>query len=401
VDSANTGKVQTGGGNGGGGSVTTPAPKPDVTADVNNQPLPPDADFDALFSDSPEFDEFLEKFDKAHANDKDPEKTAKAYDRAYDAALARWISSKNIPAKPEEPPTGPPRPLDAFRRTPSIPTTLEEIQKDLQRANPHWDDPAFNIVAGPDKSNRQNHMHRVNCQRCVLAHEARRKGYEVTAVSVEDGWMPAPWSDDIMSHDLNKLSSTQQIASLFVKEDGSAPSWEPTSSVRRLPAVNDLERKILAWGEGGRGIIYAAWMDSYGGGAHVFSVEVKDGKILYLDPQSNNKDFGAGEDPNKNWKMRFSPSKALMALRVDNTDITQTGTTWMKGRTNDQVNLPTGAELTRHIDGKSGPEQILWGHLWQQLRAGEPPTLPQGGEYDSPEGRAIAREALLWLRRPD
>lgn len=391
---ADTGGVQNGdggNGNGDGGSVA-PEVKKDTT-DTTKQTLPPDKDLEALFQASDAYLAFDKKYENA---------SAEKYDIEYQKALSKWIE-KNAPEAPGS--SEPEKPLDVFRRTPSVAKTEEEIFLDITRVNPHYQDPDFNIVQGPDTSVRRNIKHRINCQRCVVANEARRKGYDVNAVSVEEGYLAVPWdnslNDGYGQHDFDNYSATNNdIASLFELEDGSNPSWEWVPSVTRTGAISQLEAKILAWGEGARGIVYAAWMKKYNGGAHVFSVEVKDGKILYLDPQSGKANYGSGLDPNFNWKMRFSPSKSLGAMRVDNADINANGVTWMKERNNFQVNLPTGAELTAHIDGKTPQEQIIWGHIWQQIRAGDAPSLPPELASE-PEAMKTAKEAAAWVRRPD
>ena len=65
------------------------------------------------------------------------------------------------------------------------------------------------------------------------------------------------------------------------------------------------------FGEGARGAITVVWKD--GSGAHIFSWEVREGKVVFYDPQSG-KSLGDASD-------YFSRSKQRVhVMRMDNLD---------------------------------------------------------------------------------
>ena len=104
--SAGTGGVtggQGGGGTGsGGGSVVAESP----TKDINEFELPADASFEDQFEASESFEAFEERFEKAHARDKDPDATVKAYKREYKKAFDKWMTSQDA-GRPAGPPALP------------------------------------------------------------------------------------------------------------------------------------------------------------------------------------------------------------------------------------------------------------------------------------------------------
>ena len=52
--------------------------------------------------------------------------------------------------------------------------------------------------------------------------------------------------------------------------------------------VEELEQKILSWGEGARGTIFGIWDGNDNG--HFFSAEVSGGNVMFVDSQSNRAD---------------------------------------------------------------------------------------------------------------
>lgn len=162
---------------------------------------------------------------------------------------------------------------------PRIPGTLSEAlgQKGrpmgMARAaagtNPHYSD-AFEAYSS-------------NCQRCVLAYEARRRGYDVTALPTYSGDL-LPAGKDYMK----ALSNPQMV--------------NVGKSVKRV------ESEMKSYGAGSRAII------SVGKGVdgHVFIAENVGGKITYIDPQ-HNKRFS---------KLRFSHVTRASVTRIDNLQFT-------------------------------------------------------------------------------
>lgn len=97
-----------------------------------------------------------------------------------------------------------------------------------------------------------------NCQRCVLAYEARRRGYDVTALPTYSGDL-LPSGGDF----LRALSNPQVV------------------DVGR--SVSRVEAQMRQYGNGSRAIVRVA----NGRGGHVFIAENVHGRIAYIDPQTN------------------------------------------------------------------------------------------------------------------
>lgn len=110
-----------------------------------------------------------------------------------------------------------------------------------------------------------------NCQRCVVAYEGRRRGYDVTAQPTYEG--------DTLSHSFavgDKRFGNWQGAFQNMKS-------ENVSSNSPQIARRKLEKKMSAYGDGTRGVVSVVWKD--GSGGHVFNVEQVKGKTLYIDAQ--------------------------------------------------------------------------------------------------------------------
>lgn len=97
-----------------------------------------------------------------------------------------------------------------------------------------------------------------NCQRCVLAYEARRRGYDVTALPTYSGDMLPAGGDYLKA-----------LSNPVVVDVG--------KSVRRV------ESQMAQYGSGSRAIVRVA----KGGSGHVFIAENIGGKVSYVDPQTN------------------------------------------------------------------------------------------------------------------
>ena len=124
------------------------------------------------------------------------------------------------------------------------------IRQDLAAVNPNY---------GTDEG------YNYNCGNCVAAYELRRRGIDVEAQP-------------------RKLMLPYEWANMF---EGFSQQ-KPTSTTRDK-VVEELEHKILLWGEGARGTIYGVVISVEGAG-HFFSVEVNGGKVMFVDSQSNTAD---------------------------------------------------------------------------------------------------------------
>lgn len=163
---------------------------------------------------------------------------------------------------------------------PTIPSTLKEALgvkgKPMSQAaasagtNPHFN-PLYDAYSS-------------NCQRTVLAYEARRRGYDVTALPTYKGDL-LPRGKDY----LKALSNPKTV--------------ETGKSVKKI------EAQMKGYGNGSRAIITV----SKGHEGHAFIAEYHNGKVSYIDPQTNSK------------YARLSLSKVTRSTvtRIDNQNFTE------------------------------------------------------------------------------
>lgn len=163
---------------------------------------------------------------------------------------------------------------------PRVPGTLSEAlgekgePKSMVQAsagtNPHYN-PAYGAYSS-------------NCQRCVLTYEARRRGYDVTALPTYSGDL-LPYGGDY----LKGLSNPQPV--------------NVGKSTRKIT------QQMKNYGDGSRAIISV----SKGRNGHVFIAENKGGKIYYIDPQING----------KYTKLNLSRVSRASVTRIDNQNFTE------------------------------------------------------------------------------
>lgn len=128
-----------------------------------------------------------------------------------------------------------------------------------------------------------------NCQRCVVAYEARRRGYDVVAQPTYAG--------DTMPYANN-------YANNFV-----GAKIESVGARNAAGVLKNVQNKMAGYGDGSRGIISVQWKGSRSG--HVFNVEQKGGKTIFRDAQT-----GHSYKPENVFK-KVSP-KSVEIVRVDN-----------------------------------------------------------------------------------
>lgn len=162
-----------------------------------------------------------------------------------------------------------------------------EIEDCYNTVNPHY------------KENEPDYSQ--NCQRCVAAYEARRRGFNVTA-------------------GIRTFDKEERIASTFdikgwpnVFQDGLKSMIRPAG--RNSAAVKGSISKLMAgYGNGARSIVFVKWEGSTT--SHVFIAEQEEGKTRFIDPQTGAKDcedyFAEG---------KIYPSETLM-LRIDDKQFT-------------------------------------------------------------------------------
>lgn len=102
-----------------------------------------------------------------------------------------------------------------------------------------------------------------NCQRCVVAYEARRRGYDVTAQPTYQG-------------------DTMPMNGNYIREYFVGAKTDSVGSTSDKKTVKNLESKMGEYGDGSRALVQVQWK---GGGGHVFMAEQRNGKTIYRDPQ--------------------------------------------------------------------------------------------------------------------
>lgn len=136
-----------------------------------------------------------------------------------------------------------------------------------------------------------------NCQRAVIAYEARRRGYDVVAQPTYQG--------DTLPQAAYTNPRTGARNSRWM---GAFQRARPVSVGARnaRDAQRRLEDQMRQFGNGARAIVSVHWNN---GGGHVFNVENRNGNIIYVDAQVGG---------------RYNPRELFRAIRTSETNITRT-----------------------------------------------------------------------------
>lgn len=157
-------------------------------------------------------------------------------------------------------------------------------EQDLAATNPNFVDGRYGIWE-------------YNCQRCVTAYEARRRGIDVEALP-----LPVPvtqqWKDQ-MSHS-DGWASAFRNGSII---DCSASSGTAACS-KVIKAMKDMP-------DGARCAVQTIWKGN--GGGHVFIAEKINGNVVFVDPQQH----GSPDQSNYQWSGNSNGRKTHI-MRLDN-----------------------------------------------------------------------------------
>ena len=160
--------------------------------------------------------------------------------------------------------------------------------EDIKATNPNY-----------QKSKEQeDKLYTHNCQRCVNAYEARRRGYDVTAL---------PYIKN-RADDLPRMTSVNGWANVY---KNGRDDLIPVISNTKKNVKKKVIQQMKAWGNNARAIIRVCWRWNSG---HVFIAENRNGNIVFLDPQAGNLDVG-------NYFNYIKVKKTHM-LRIDNKEFT-------------------------------------------------------------------------------
>lgn len=122
----------------------------------------------------------------------------------------------------------------------------------------------------------------VNCQTCTYVHELRRMGFDVTAMGNEKGAV----SDFLKSHGMTWKDR-------FTTDGTTGLPYNMTHRWARSKGYKTMTEKRLreyfteTMVDDGRYEVYCCWKS---GSAHVFMCEVKNGKMMFFDPQTGAQD---------------------------------------------------------------------------------------------------------------
>lgn len=142
----------------------------------------------------------------------------------------------------------------------------------------------------------------MNCQRCVVAYELRRRGYDVTALPT--------YKDDTLPQIAykNKALGTYEGRWKGAFKDAKTVNVGDASQRK---TISNIENKMAEYGEGSRGVVQIFYR---GGGGHVFNVERKNGKTIYSEAQT-----GKVKDIRKT--MQMVKTQSVNLVRTDNLKI--------------------------------------------------------------------------------
>ena len=169
--------------------------------------------------------------------------------------------------------------------------------------------------------------YQINCQRCVVAYELARRGYDVEALGNFGGigGKRDRSSVSYQSYDKgfwgNWMGAFQKAKPVYV---GKGLERDDSAQL-----VSNIEKQMKQWGPGSRAVIQTFWK---GGGGHVFNVEVdKHGKVTWLEAQvGTRRPNDAVVDIDKRSKSMIPSS--VMLVRTDNLRVSDRAKEFVKPR---------------------------------------------------------------------
>ena len=268
------------------------------------------------------------------------------------------------------PPVPPPYPANLRQKEDKRRDTDERLANDIVAVNPRWRE------GNPDPN--LNQQWDVNCTSCAEAVEMRARGYDVTAEP-----RPADITDNTFTG----------IVKRWLNEDGQQEDWQRFYG-DKSEQMTGLKAEVNSWPEGARGFVAVIWNQ---GGAHIFNVEKREGRVWFIDGQTNQFDKG------DTWIDNVDETMPLYLFRTDDKTLKDNPRKWIRERTSEEINAPLRAELNSELRrrgyalGSSAREAFTRG--WDDIRSGRGEiATPYPGD---PDLRDIYLAAVEWARRPD
>ena len=156
-------------------------------------------------------------------------------------------------------------------------------KSDLRNTNPNY--------------SRESEEYSKNCQRCVNAYEARRRGYDVEALP-------------------RILDGSDRLPIMADKENGwtavyKNPELISCAADEQQEMIENVNNTIKSFSENSRAIVRVQWKKR---GGHVFISETIDGKTKFIDPQTNKK--------NVSEYLKRAKPESTFVMRIDNLEFT-------------------------------------------------------------------------------
>lgn len=162
-------------------------------------------------------------------------------------------------------------PKETLKEAIGVKSTPMGVTAAYQGANPNYD---------------KTHTYKeftVNCQRCVVANELRRRGYNVEALpAIDDSKLPSKERLGLIRYSANGTLRQGNWTQAFRH---ARPKSMRGSNVNAV--IDNITNEMNKYGNNSRGVISVSWKRSRSG--HVFNVENQNGKIIFVDAQSGKK----------------------------------------------------------------------------------------------------------------
>lgn len=155
-----------------------------------------------------------------------------------------------------------------------------------------------------------------NCQRCIVAYELRRRGYDVTALPTYKGdTLP------LVAHN-NFKSKTYEGRWKGAFRDAKTINVGARGNDKKAEkkVISNIESQMKSFGDGARGVVQIFYR---GSGGHVFNVENVGGKIRYIEAQRGTMKDIAGT-------MSTVDTNSVNLVRTDNLRISDRAKNFVK-----------------------------------------------------------------------